>query len=208
MRISEPSTHAQKRLASLSAEQRPRFRLGEQLADGALRQLEHSLAEQLLTETVRLQKVAHARRQLLRVDVVRDARRRRLIVVGGRRGARLLAVDRSQVDGHHDRCDGALRRREVRRHREKRQQRGSDRHQTAAGYDRRRAADRNDAGRRKTVGAAAARRLGGDVRRRAEQRRETGEQSRRRRQRTDVSVSRQTAAAVYTCNGQRAAQCK
>jgi len=50
--IVEPHVHSQIGLAAFDAQRVPRLRLGQELAHGALRQVEHCFAEQLLTDVV------------------------------------------------------------------------------------------------------------------------------------------------------------
>lgn len=47
VRIIEPELHTDERLPALDAQHVPRFRLGEELTDGALRQTQHSLTKDL-----------------------------------------------------------------------------------------------------------------------------------------------------------------
>src|SRR6218665_3700371 len=52
----------------------PRLRLRQQLTDRSLRQTEHRLSEELLSEVMELQNLLHLRRDLKRVQVLRRHR--------------------------------------------------------------------------------------------------------------------------------------
>ena len=67
--IIEPHVHAQIGLPALNAQRIPRLRLRQQLAHRALRQIQHRLAKQLLTNVVIEQRLLHPVRDLLRIEV-------------------------------------------------------------------------------------------------------------------------------------------
>ena len=73
--VGQPQVHLDERFAPLQTEVVPRFGFREQLTDGALRQRQHSLPEQLLTEVVVLEQFLHFGGDELSVEGLVDRNR-------------------------------------------------------------------------------------------------------------------------------------